>query len=912
MRLARLIVVLALIGMPATALAAPHLVRTLPNKMKLVVRENRTRPLVCVQAWIKAGTRDEARGERGSATVLARMLFEATKTRPPGIIQNELSLYGGSYASEVGYGYTLLQVTVPARSLSAGLDLLSDIALRPRMDPKDLQQGITNARVESQAMHSVPEHVAISSACDALHPGTPLGSPLAASEVELAAVTLPTVRRFYTERYVAENMTIVVVGDVDPEDTARKVEAAFQEASKEKAPSRSRVKEKPLASTRIFASTNPTDTPGAAIAAAFRTPEWGSADAIALDVLMAVLVDSPTSRAQKRLVEGSGEFILATAQRSFEEDGGTVALSMRVPPERMRDAEGTLVALIEEARSTPVSQEELDAAVRSIVARDLFAQAELPGLARATGLASSQGRPGADEVYMRRLSAIRLDDLAAMASQYLDLKRGVIVETMTAGAADSLGLRQDLEKRIREKMGMHEAAHRQETKVSQSSEQERRKRIDAPLDQIPSTPMDAGRSRVDRSVVAGGLRVLTSEDRSVPLVTVGVYLSGGVRYENDANNGVTSLLREVILNTPDSKAGGVPYRQSLADLGRMQTYQDRDMWGVSLAVPATSWKDAVERLGSMFSHTDFDTISVDAMRLFVVTALEKWLDDEGAQRARLIFPTKYQISGYRLPGLGNRKNLLTMPLSVIEGWHRKFVVRGNVVVSVIGDVRPAEVGPVVASAFAGLSDKPFQPGTIAKEGEFEGFREKWELGGGSDCTVTLAFDGPPATSSDMPAMYVTNSLLSGPRGWFQQYLETNPFVKDASSVVSQAIDESPIIASVTVGGPVQEENVVKLLFRQFKKVAYLPLTGELADTLRYAKIHAVCTYLSSLNTNTSRSFQAGRDELLGLGVDNPVKFPAKIDLVTSADVERIGRSYFELDDFRHRPYAVAETRPGGW
>jgi zinc protease len=898
--------------LPASVSAAPQLVRTLPNKMTLVVRENRTRPLVSIQVWVKAGTRDEQLRERGVSAVLARTLFEATKSRPPGKVEEELAVYGGSHGSEAGYLYTLYQVVVPARSFSVGLDVLSDVVLRPRMDAKDLEQGIAAARTESRAVLQSAERASIDPAREALHPGTPLSWPLAVSELELAAVTMPIAQRFYKAYYVAENFMVVVVGDVDPADVARKVEVAFQGAPKEKPPARARFTEKPITAPKIQVHSNPGDTQGAALTVAFRAPAWGTADAVALDVLMALLVDSPTSRAQKRLAEKGGEFILAAAQRSFESDGGTVAVSVRAQPERMRDAESALLALIEQTRSTPVTPEELDAAVNAILARDLFFEAELWGVGRATAFAFLRGRPGADEVYYQQLKAVRPADLVAVANQYLDMKRAAVIEMMPAETVDSLGIRDGFEKRIREKMGMNEAAYNQGPKVTQSSEQERSQRIDAPLAQIPTAPFDAGRSRVERKALAGGIRLLTSEDRTIPLVTISVYLAGGVRYENDKTNGITSILREVLLSTSDPLAGGSQYRQSLADLGRMVPYQDRDMWGVSLSVPADSWRKALGRVGAMFAHAELDTVSVDASRLLVLTALDKWLEDDGAQRARLIFPTKYQVSGYRLPGLGNRKNLITIPFADVQSWYRKFVVRENVVVSVFGDVRPSEVGPAVEEAFRDIPAKPFEPGTIAKEGEYEGFREKWELGAGTDCTVTLAYDGPPATSADMPVMYVINSVLSGPRGWFKQYLMSNPFVKDANSIVSQAADESPIIASVTVNGPAAEETAVKLLFRQFKKVAFLDLTAEMADTLQFAKTHAACSYLSLLNSNTSRAFQAGRGELLGLSVEYPIILPAKIDAITANDLLRVGRRYFEKDEFNRRPYAIAETRPGGW
>ena len=898
--------------LPASASAAPHLVRTLPNKITLVVRENRTRPLVAIQVWVKAGTRDEQLRERGVTAVLSRALFEATTHREPTEVAADLSLYGGSFGSEAGYAYTLFQVNVPARAFGVGLDVLSDVVLHPRLNAKDVDQGVAQARTESRAVLQTAERASINPAREALHPGNPLSWPLAVPELELATVTEPIAQRFYKSYYVAENMMVVVVGDVDPEDVARKVETAFQDASKGKAPARARFTEKELTAPQIRAEVNPGDTQGAALTVGFRAPAWGTADALAMDVLMALLVDSPTSRAQRRLAEASGEFQIAAAQRGFEMDGGTVAISVRAQPERMQDAESALFALIQQARSTPVTQQELDAAVQSIFSRDLFFGSEFWGLGRATAFAVLQGQPGADEVYFQRLKAIRPADVVAVANQYLDMKRAAIVEMMPSSAADSLRLRETFQKRIREKIGINEAAYKQGPMVTRSTEQERRQRIDAPLAQVSAAPFDAGRSRVDRATLSGGLRILTAEDRSIPLVTIGVYMAGGVRYENDKNNGISSLLRELLLSASDPKAAGDQYRHSLADLGRLVPYQDRDMWGVSLSVPADSWRDALGRLGAMFAHPEIDTVTVDATRLLVLTALDKWLDDDAAQRARLIFPTKYEVSGYRLPGLGTRRNLITIPFTDVEAWYRKFVVRGNIVVSVFGDVRPAEVGPAVDAAFRDLSAKPFQPGMVAKEMEFEGERETWELGAGPECTVTLAFNGPPAISPDMPALYVANSVLGGPRGWFKQYLISDAYVKDAQSIVSQAVDESPIIASVTVEGPVQEENAVKLMFRQFKKVAYLPLTGELADTLRFAKNHAVGSYLSLFNTNTARAFQSARGEIFGLSVDYPVILPAKIDAVTADDLLRVGRKYFEKDEFNKRPYAIAETRPGGW
>ena len=68
----------------------------------------------------------------------------------------------------------------------------------------------------------------------------------------------------------------------------------------------------------------------------------------------------------------------------------------------------------------------------------------------------------------------------------------------------------------------------------------------------------------------------------------------------------------------------------------------------------------------------------------------------------------------------------------------------------------------------------------------------------------------------------------------------------------------------------------------------------------------------SLDSNPTRALQFSRAELFGLGIDYPILLPAKIEGVTSDDILRIGLKYFQKDQWNRAPYAVAETRPGGW
>jgi predicted Zn-dependent peptidase len=113
---------------------------------------------------------------------------------------------------------------------------------------------------------------------------------------------------------------IVVVGDVDPEAVERIVTKAFAGLPNQKSPRAESAKERSLPGPQVVGAMNPPGAGGAAVTIGFRAPAWGTADALALDALVSMLVDYGDARIQRRL--GEGPFFGASAQRSFEPDGG--------------------------------------------------------------------------------------------------------------------------------------------------------------------------------------------------------------------------------------------------------------------------------------------------------------------------------------------------------------------------------------------------------------------------------------------------------------------------------------------------------------------------------------------------------------------------------------------------------------
>src|SRR5688572_18024549 len=130
-RLCMVLLVMVVTGSAAVArtpgsgeLAPPAVTEwTLDNGLQVVhVAESRA-PVVSVQVWYRAGTRDEAQGRRGMARLFERLLFEGTKRVQPDEHSRMIDDLGGKSAAFTSEDTTSFQDTLPAQYLDFALQL---------------------------------------------------------------------------------------------------------------------------------------------------------------------------------------------------------------------------------------------------------------------------------------------------------------------------------------------------------------------------------------------------------------------------------------------------------------------------------------------------------------------------------------------------------------------------------------------------------------------------------------------------------------------------------------------------------------------------------------------------------------------------------------------------------------------
>jgi predicted Zn-dependent peptidase len=116
--------------------APPPLVRkTLPNGLRLILLEDRTLPLVHIQALVKAGSIYDKPGEVGLARLAAASLSAAgTRSHPSGGIHETLESLAADLTSSCDTEQTTVTMNLLSKDLDRGLPLFAAVLLEPAFE----------------------------------------------------------------------------------------------------------------------------------------------------------------------------------------------------------------------------------------------------------------------------------------------------------------------------------------------------------------------------------------------------------------------------------------------------------------------------------------------------------------------------------------------------------------------------------------------------------------------------------------------------------------------------------------------------------------------------------------------------------------------------------------------------------
>src|SRR5512142_164308 len=259
----------------------------LDNGLKVVVQEVHTAPLASVWCWYKVGSKDESPGLTGVSHWVEHMNFKGTTNIPRDQVKGIIEQFGGSWNGYTWIDQTTYLETATTDALDRMLFIESERMANCLYEPEDCESERTVIISELQGGENDPDQLLDTEVTAAAFKAHPYGHPTIGWLSDLRRMTRDDLYGYYRRYYVPNNATLVVVGDVEPDDVFRGVAKHFASIEPGTVPARIYSAEpEQIGERRVMVSREGTT---AYLKVAYHAPAVGNPDFVSMLVVDAVL-----------------------------------------------------------------------------------------------------------------------------------------------------------------------------------------------------------------------------------------------------------------------------------------------------------------------------------------------------------------------------------------------------------------------------------------------------------------------------------------------------------------------------------------------------------------------------------------------------------------------------------------------
>ena len=285
----------------------------LPNGLHVILHQDNSAPVVTTSVMYHVGAKDEAAGRTGFAHFFEHLLFEGTKNIKRGEWFKLVSSNGGSNNANTSPDRTYYYETFPSNNEQLGLWMEAERLRHPVINQigVDTQREVVKEEKRLR-MDNQPYGGLFNAILTTLFKKHPYKGTVIGSMEDLNSAKLEEFNAFFKKYYIPNNATLVVAGDIKPEQTKKWINEYFGSIPKGTPITRNFPKETPI--TQEFEETvYDANIQLPAYIFAYRTPAEKERDAYILSMLGSYLSKGKSSVLYKKLVDNEKKALAVEA-----------------------------------------------------------------------------------------------------------------------------------------------------------------------------------------------------------------------------------------------------------------------------------------------------------------------------------------------------------------------------------------------------------------------------------------------------------------------------------------------------------------------------------------------------------------------------------------------------------------------
>ncbi len=831
--LALLLVTLVAWSLPSS-LAQPNVLEfTLENGLKVLLVPKPGTGITAVDIWVNVGSLNETREISGISHFFEHMLFKGTQKRPSGI-DREIEALGGRTNAATSYDFTHYYIILPSEHTELALDIIADITQNSSFPEEEIAREKEVVLREQQQRSDDPGSFAFFTLRQEFYTVHPYKLPIIGFADSLERLTREDFLTWMKTYYVPNNMTLVVVGDIEPEKTLQIVKEKFGAMERKEIPAQTYPKE-PARTQKIITEIRRDVSQGYLIYAWPGPSVKEAQDVYAMDVLITLLSDGRSSRFYKKLRKELNLVTTIDAGYFTQKEPGIFHIYAEFPYENRAAVERAILSELKDILDGNVSTDEVERAKTVLLANEAFQAETSAGLAGTLGFYSVvAGDYKFALTYPEKIRQVTVQDIITVARKYINLD--IYYELVL----------------------VPESAQAQLT-----------------TDELITLP--------------NGLKLILREDHSSETVALQAFVGTGARAEPAELAGIAELTSRLLLRGTTTRSEEEIFTE-IENLGaRLSQDLLADMAYVTLVAPRTTLERALPIYLDVLLNPAFAPDEVERTKTEFIREIRAQADENFSVIYNNFQSALYGAHPYgRIP---TPESVSRITREDIVQFYKRYYVPNNMTIVAVGAFDRTLVEALLRAKLQELpkGELPLQPQPISLALTEN---KRVEATKRSNLTwLILGYPAPPVASPDYPAMKLLNAILGGGMSsrLFSELRDKRGLAYSTGSFYPSRTEESHLVTYI-IALPHNAETArqgIEAIIRDIQE------NGVPHDELERAKSYVIGNYRIDHETTERRAWYLGWYEMLGVGYQMDARYPQLIQAVTSDDIKRVAAKYLQ-------------------
>lgn len=368
----KILIVISIIFVGLASFSADFSSYKLDNGQNVVIQEVHDNPIVIIDTWVKTGSINETDENNGTAHFLEHLFFKGTSKHPAKEFDRILESKGAITNAATSKDFTHYYILIPSKYFDLALDLHSDMLLNPLIPRKELENERKVVIEEIAKVNDKPTNILYNNMIKGFYKTHPYKRTTIGTKEVIETITREQIFDFYDKWYKPNNMTTVIIGDVNTQKALNAVKEKFNKPAEIQLKKEGVVYKLDKRPTEQIEITKELDVQTGYILIGFKgCHPIDNKDSYALDVLATILGDGKSSRLYKSIKDEKQLVHSISASHASMKDDSIFYISANYITEDIERLKSSIFAEIEKLRNNEIPLDEIQKA-KNIIERDTF------------------------------------------------------------------------------------------------------------------------------------------------------------------------------------------------------------------------------------------------------------------------------------------------------------------------------------------------------------------------------------------------------------------------------------------------------------------------------------------------------------------------------------------------------------